>query len=191
MTAEIGELGVEQYLSLATSASNGENNGLLERAIGLHGSRERAIDTVRKFAELLEQFARRFGKDRLVCVYESPGRVNLMGMHTDHRGGMVNPVATWERVRAVCSRRDDDLIRALSLSVGEGEFRISDRLPEGMASFAQPSRAVHTLRASSAGVIRLPGACRGSQFAVTAGRASIIPVASSQEASDGTLSLSF
>ena len=33
-----------------------------------------------------------------------------MGMHIDHRGGVCNPVATRERVRAVCSRRDDDLI---------------------------------------------------------------------------------
>jgi len=71
-----------------------------------------------------------------VCLHEAPGRVNLMGMHVDHRGGIVNPVATWERVRAVCGRRDDDLIRARSLSgnFGEGQFRLSERLPDAPLS---------------------------------------------------------
>jgi len=130
--AEIGELTVEQYLSLATSASRGEDTSLLRRAIELHGTRSSAVDSVRRFVHLIEHFAERFGKDRQICLYESPGRVNLMGMHVDHRGGITNPVATRERVCAVCSRRDDDVIRARSISgsFGEGQFRISDRLPE-------------------------------------------------------------
>ncbi len=132
MTAEIGELGVEAYLSLVRSASRGEANAFLRRALARHGSRRRAADSARRLAGLIEDFAKRFGKDRRICLYESPGRVNLMGMHIDHRGGIVNPVATRERVLAVCSRRDDDLIRARSVfrDFGEGQFRISKRLPE-------------------------------------------------------------
>ena len=132
MTAEIGELSVEQYLSLAMSASQGEDNTLLERATALHGTRSCAVYSVREFARLIERFAERFGKDRRIYLYESPGRANLMGMHADHRGGITNPVATRERVRAVCSRRDDDVICAQSLvgDFGEGQFRISDRLPD-------------------------------------------------------------
>ncbi|MFH1921507.1 MAG: galactokinase family protein [Planctomycetota bacterium] len=131
MSEEIGELSVEAYVSLTTSASRGENNVFLKRAMVRHGLRERAVELAGRFAGLLEQFAKRFGKDRRVCLYESPGRVNLMGMHVDHRGGIVNPVATRERIYAVCGRNDDDCIRARSLSgdYGEGEFRISDRLP--------------------------------------------------------------
>ena len=132
MTAEIGELDVEQHLALATSASRGEKNALLDRAIALAGSRPGAMKSAGRFAKLIEAFAKRFGKDRRICLYESPGRVNLMGMHVDHRGGVTNPVATRERVRAVCSRRDDDLVCAVSLSrdFGESRFRIADRLPE-------------------------------------------------------------
>ena len=132
MTAEIGELPVEEYLSLATSAGRGRNNVLLERAMQRHGSRREAIDSVRQFLTLVEEFAWRFGEDRRICLFESPGRVNLMGMHIDHRGGTVNPVATRERIRVVYGRREDDLIRARSLSnhFGEGELHISDRLPE-------------------------------------------------------------
>ena len=61
-------------------------------------------------------------KIKLVCFF-----VPLEG----YRGGIVNPVATQERICAVCGRRDDDLVRARSLSgdFGEGEFRISVRLP--------------------------------------------------------------
>lgn len=132
MTAEIGELGVDEYLSLASAASREQNNAFLRRASELHGSGRPAVDSAKWFAGLIEDFARRFGNDRRICLYESPGRVNLMGMHIDHRGGTTNPVATRERIRAVCSRREDDLVRAVSVSgsFGEGQLRISDRLPE-------------------------------------------------------------
>jgi len=131
MSDPIGERSVDEYAALTDAASRGRNNAFLQRAVDRHGSRARAIDEAKRFAALLDEFARRFGPDRRVCLYESPGRVNLMGMHIDHRGGIVNPVATQERVRAVCAARDDDLIRARSLSggFGEGEFRIADRLP--------------------------------------------------------------
>ena len=132
MTAQIGELSVDQYRSLADAAGRGRRNALLERASSLCSSRDDAIRGAAQFGELIGSFAARFGTDRRICLYESPGRVNLMGMHIDHRGGIVNPVATKQRIRAVCSRRDDDLIRAVSRSggFGESEFRISDRLPE-------------------------------------------------------------
>ncbi len=131
MAAEIGEKSIDEYLSLATSAERGEKNAFLERAVARHGSRDLAMDSARRFVKLIEAFVERFGNDRRICLYEAPGRVNLMGMHVDHRGGIVNPVATQERIRAVCSRREDDRIRAVSLlrSFGEGEFSISGRLP--------------------------------------------------------------
>ena len=131
MPYEIGELAVEQYLALTAAAARGENNPFLQLAVARHGARAPAVESARRFAGLIEEFARRFGADRPIGLYESPGRVNLMGMHIDHRGGIVNPVATQERIRAVCSRRDDDLVRARSLtgSFGEGEFRLAERLP--------------------------------------------------------------
>ena len=132
MSAEIGELNVEQYLALASEAGRGNNNPLHLRATQRYGSHGAGTQACRRFTRLIEQFAARFGSDRRICLYEAPGRVNLMGMHIDHRGGIVNPVATKERICAVCSRRDDDLIHAVSLlrDLGESRFRISDRLPK-------------------------------------------------------------
>jgi galactokinase len=131
MSRQIGELSVEEYAALTAAAGRGQNNVFLDRAMARHGSRARAIDEAKRFARLIDEFARRFGPDRRVSLYESPGRANLMGMHIDHRGGIVNPVATQERVRAVCARREDDVICARSLagSFGEGQLRLSDRLP--------------------------------------------------------------
>ncbi len=131
MNEPIGEQTLETYAALAEAAARGQNNALLQRAIARHGSRDAAIGEAKLFARLIERFAERFGPRRRVCLYESPGRANLMGMHVDHRGGIVNPVATRQRVRAVCARRDDDVICAHSLSprYGEGELQLSDRMP--------------------------------------------------------------
>lgn len=131
-TNEIGEHSVEIYGQIVASASRGERNEFLTRAIEFYGEQSRAIDAARTFDELITTFAKRFGADRRICLYESPGRVNLMGTHIDHRGGYVNPVATQERIRAVCSRRTDDCLCALSTfrDYGEAQFRIAQRLPD-------------------------------------------------------------
>ena len=42
--------------------------------------------------QLADGFQRQFGKDP-ACTYFSPGRVNLIGEHTDYNGGSVLPVA--------------------------------------------------------------------------------------------------
>lgn len=131
MDEEIGELSVDQYLSLLEPASRGRPNAFLARCINRHGGRDQAVHDARWFVRLVGKFRDRHGPDRRICLYEAPGRVNLMGMHIDHRGGVVNPVATRQRIRAVCSRRCDDLIQAVSLfgNFGEGQCRLSERLP--------------------------------------------------------------
>ncbi|MBM4034448.1 MAG: hypothetical protein FJ291_22105, partial [Planctomycetes bacterium] len=53
----------------------------------LHEERRRA------YRETLLEFARVYGTDSRVLIIRSPGRVNLMGRHVDHRGGHNNLVA--------------------------------------------------------------------------------------------------
>jgi galactokinase len=48
-------------------------------------------------------------------VWAAPGRVNLIGDHTDHSGGFALPFAIDRHVVAATSRRDDGTVRAWSL----------------------------------------------------------------------------
>ncbi len=58
-------------------------------------------------------------------VSEAPGRVNLIGEHTDYNGGLVFPVAIDRTVAVAAARRDDDVVRVKSLDFDQcDEFRI-------------------------------------------------------------------
>jgi galactokinase len=51
---------------------------------------------------------------------EAPGRVNLMGEHTDYNGGFVLPAAIPQRTRVELAPRPGTRVRAASTSTGDG-----------------------------------------------------------------------
>jgi galactokinase len=63
-------------------------------------------------------------------VVQAPGRVNLIGEHTDYNDGFVLPCAIDFRTLVACSPRDDDLVRVVAADYGGAldEFRISSEL---------------------------------------------------------------
>ncbi len=66
--------------------------------------------------ELLQKFEEIFGGGGEYQVYFAPGRVNLIGEHTDYNGGHVFPCALTIGTYAVARKRDDDKLRFYSLN---------------------------------------------------------------------------
>ena len=66
--------------------------------------------------ELLQKFEEIFGSDGEYQVYFTPGRVNLIGEHTDYNGGHVFPCALTIGTYAVARKRNDDKLRFYSLN---------------------------------------------------------------------------
>ena len=65
---------------------------------------------------LRKQFADVFGDGGDVRVYFAPGRVNLIGEHTDYNGGHVFPCALTIGTYAVARKRDDRKLRMYSVN---------------------------------------------------------------------------
>jgi galactokinase len=98
-------------------------------------------------------FAERFGSQP-EGVWAAPGRVNVIGEHTDYNGGFVLPVALPHTTRAAVARRADGLFTVASLQspgdpvqVAVGE--LAPGSPSGWAAY--PAGVVEGLRE------RLPG----------------------------------
>ncbi|EFA23882.1 galactokinase [Bifidobacterium gallicum] len=58
-------------------------------------------------------FVRTYGHGPAV-VWAAPGRVNLIGEHTDYNGGLCLPIALPHRTYVALAARDDDLVRVVS-----------------------------------------------------------------------------
>jgi galactokinase len=65
---------------------------------------------------VLENFEKTFGKKENVKTYFAPGRVNLIGEHTDYNGGHVFPCALTIGTYAAVSKRDDRTVQFYSVN---------------------------------------------------------------------------
>ena len=76
-------------------------------------------------------FAELFDRDPEVRA-DAPGRVNLIGEHTDYSGGYVLPLAIPQRTRIELARREEPRVRAWSAEVREAkieEYRLGEEAP--------------------------------------------------------------
>ena len=88
-------------------------------------------------AAVRSAFAARFGRAP-EGVWAAPGRVNLIGEHTDYNDGFVLPLAIDRRVTVAAARRPDGLLRVLSLEKGTAEVPLVSMRPgavEGWAAY--------------------------------------------------------
>lgn len=90
-----------------------------------------------KKEEIIQIFQDKFGQNNPE-VYTSPGRINLIGEHTDYNGSFVFPGAIDKGMIAAIRFNDSDKVRAYAVDLDEyAEFGLSEEdLPsEGWAKF--------------------------------------------------------
>ncbi|GAA3118953.1 galactokinase [Streptomyces echinatus] len=98
--------------------------------------------------QVAERFAELYGAQP-EGVWAAPGRVNLIGEHTDYNDGFVMPFALPHQVLAAVSRRTDGVLRLHSAEVGGGitELRLDGLTPQGDENWtAYPAGVVWALR---------------------------------------------
>jgi galactokinase len=84
-------------------------------------------------AALKHAFEAQFGRapERIA---EAPGRVNLIGEHTDYNGGFVLPVAIDRTVAVALAQRGDGVIRAFSVDYGQCDEFAAERVRRFMGT---------------------------------------------------------
>lgn len=87
---------------------------------------------------VLKKFAEVFGDSKGAKVYFAPGRVNLIGEHTDYNGGHVFPCALTIGTYAAARKRTDNKLRFFSMNFGHLgvlESSLEELVPSGEAGW--------------------------------------------------------
>lgn len=83
---------------------------------------------------MLQQLKKRFEEkfQSAPLVVKSPGRINLIGEHTDYNDGFVLPASVDKYIHVAISRRNDDAIHLFSVEFNEGQIAsLSDLTSHG------------------------------------------------------------
>ena len=94
---------------------------------------------------VLKKFGEIFGSTEGVSVYFAPGRVNMIGEHTDYNGGHVFPCALTIGTYAAVKKREDDKLRFYSMNfekLGVIESSIVGLKPEKEAEWTNYPKGV-------------------------------------------------
>lgn len=95
--------------------------------------------------KLTQKFKELYGADGELRTYFAPGRVNLIGEHTDYNGGHVFPCALTLGTYAVVRNREDRVLRFYSMnfdSFGVAETSLDDLVPNEKASWTNYPKGV-------------------------------------------------
>ena len=90
------------------------------------------------------QFAQLFGPGGKIHVIRAPGRVNLIGEHTDYNDGFVLPMAIEPNFLVACRGRDDGLVRFSSSHFPKQiiEFSVQNKIERQEPQWANYVRGV-------------------------------------------------
>ncbi|MGI9822529.1 galactokinase [Agromyces sp. Marseille-Q5079] len=103
-------------------------------------------------------FSERYGRAP-VGVWSAPGRVNLIGEHTDYNDGFVFPFAIDQRAVVALGARDDRVVRVSSTFTPEAvEIHLDDLTPESLDGWsAYPLGVAWALGQFGADLSTVPG----------------------------------
>jgi galactokinase len=94
---------------------------------------------------VLDNFEKVFGANDKVKAYFAPGRVNLIGEHTDYNGGHVFPCALTIGTYGAAAKRDDRKMRFYSVNqdrLGVVETSLDDLTPSDKAGWTNYPKGV-------------------------------------------------
>jgi galactokinase len=89
-------------------------------------------------------FKDRFGSGGDIHHIRAPGRVNLIGEHTDYNDGFVCPMAIEPHIQIACRKRDDGLVRIASTAFPDDlvEFSLKQKITRDEPSWSNYMRGV-------------------------------------------------
>jgi galactokinase len=70
----------------------------------------------KRVEKLKEEFKKTFANTRNIKIFNAPGRINIIGEHTDYNGGYVLPIAINLSLLAIANKRDDSKLYMKSLN---------------------------------------------------------------------------
>lgn len=95
--------------------------------------------------KLMEKFKNLYGAEGEIHSYFSPGRVNLIGEHTDYNGGHVFPCALTLGTYGIARKREDRKLRFYSVNfekLGVIETSLDDLIPNDKAGWTNYPKGV-------------------------------------------------
>ena len=103
------------------------------------------MEVVRLTEKLIQRFKELYGKEGEVRAYFAPGRVNLIGEHTDYNGGHVFPCALTLGTYGIVRDREDRVLRFYSANfekLGVIETSLDDLIPDKAAGWTNYPKGV-------------------------------------------------
>ncbi|MCY0880462.1 MAG: galactokinase family protein, partial [Firmicutes bacterium] len=99
-------------------------------------------------------------------IWQAPGRVNLMGDHTDYQEGLALPIAIEQSTWVVRRRRNDQMVRAISYWDDKAWTASVEELHRWAAAIHARQRTVPGWQAFLAGVYALTSEPFGADWLV-------------------------
>jgi len=95
-------------------------------------------------AAVKEEFSKTFPAEGKIHVIRAPGRVNLIGEHTDYNQGLVFPMAIEPEVLVACRGRNDGKVRLASTIYPNQlvEFSVQEKIQRGQPQWANYCKGV-------------------------------------------------